>query len=155
PESLVIEPGIAVGRDTELGRGVELRGKTVIGAGTRIDAGVVIVDSTIGDEVHIKPYCVVTESKVGSRVQLGPWAHLRPGSRLDDEVHVGNFVETKKTRLGRGSKANHLTYLGDATVGARVNVGCGTITCNYDGYQKFETVIEDGAFIGSDTSLVA
>lgn len=155
PERLYIEPGITVGRDTELGPGVELRGATAIGAGTRIDAGVVITDSTIGDRVHVKPYCVITESSVGDGAQVGPWAHLRPGSVLEADVHLGNFVETKKTRMGKGAKANHLTYLGDADVGSKVNVGCGTITCNYDGYAKYKTIIEDGAFIGSDTQLVA
>src|SRR5206468_5269606 len=105
--------------------------------------------------VHIKPYCVLTQSVVGHGAQIGPWAHLRPGSLLEEGVHLGNFVETKKTRLGAGSKANHLSYLGDADIGAKVNVGCGTITCNYDGYTKSRTIIEDGAFIGSDTQLVA
>jgi len=155
PERLYLEPRVTVGRDCELGPGVQLRGATVIGAGTRLDAGVVVTDSTIGERVHVKPYCVITESAIGNGAQVGPWAHLRPGSRLEDDVHLGNFVETKKTRLGRGSKANHLTYLGDADVGEKVNVGCGTITCNYDGYVKSKTVIEDGAFIGSDTQLVA
>jgi bifunctional UDP-N-acetylglucosamine pyrophosphorylase/glucosamine-1-phosphate N-acetyltransferase len=98
---------------------------------------------------------VITESRVGDGAQVGPWAHLRPGSLLEADVHVGNFVETKKTRLGRGSKANHLSYLGDADIGERVNVGCGTITCNYDGATKSKTVIEEDAFIGSDTQLVA
>jgi bifunctional UDP-N-acetylglucosamine pyrophosphorylase/glucosamine-1-phosphate N-acetyltransferase len=155
PERLHVEPGVTVGRDTELGPGVELRGRTTVGTGCRIDAGVVLTDATVGDHVHIRPYCVVTESAVGDGAQVGPWAHLRPGSVLEADVHLGNFVETKKTRLGRGAKANHLSYLGDADIGAKVNVGCGTITCNYDGYQKYRTVIEDGAFIGSDTQLVA
>jgi bifunctional UDP-N-acetylglucosamine pyrophosphorylase/glucosamine-1-phosphate N-acetyltransferase len=110
---------------------------------------------SVGDRVHIKPYCVASESTVGDDAQIGPWAHIRPGSVLENEVHLGNFVETKKTRLGRGSKANHLTYLGDAEIGAKVNVGCGTITCNYDGVNKHKTIIEDGAFIGSDTQLIA
>jgi bifunctional UDP-N-acetylglucosamine pyrophosphorylase/glucosamine-1-phosphate N-acetyltransferase len=155
PERLYLEPDIKVGRDTELGPGVELRGRTVVGEGCRIEQGVVLSDATVGDQVHIKPYCVITESQIGSGAQVGPWAHLRPGSVLEEEVHLGNFVETKKTRLGRGAKANHLTYLGDADVGAKVNIGCGTITCNYDGVNKNRTVIEDGAFIGSDTQLVA
>jgi bifunctional UDP-N-acetylglucosamine pyrophosphorylase / glucosamine-1-phosphate N-acetyltransferase len=134
---------------------VELRGRTRVGSGCTLEAGVIIRDSAIGDRVHVKPYCVISESSVGDGAQIGPWAHLRPGSVLAEDVHLGNFVETKKTRLGRGSKANHLSYLGDAVIGARVNVGCGTITCNYDGYKKSETIIEDGAFIGSDTQLVA
>jgi bifunctional UDP-N-acetylglucosamine pyrophosphorylase/glucosamine-1-phosphate N-acetyltransferase len=155
PERLFIEPGVTVGRDTELGPGVELRGKTKIGANCRIEAGVILTDMTVGDRVHIKPYCVATESSIGDDAQVGPWAHIRPGSVLENEVHLGNFVETKKTRVGRGTKANHLTYLGDADVGEKVNIGCGTITCNYDGKNKFQTVIEDGAFIGSDTQLIA
>jgi bifunctional UDP-N-acetylglucosamine pyrophosphorylase/glucosamine-1-phosphate N-acetyltransferase len=155
PERLYVEPGIRVGRDSELGPGVELRGSTEIGEGCKIEAGVVIADSRIGNRVHIKPYCVIAESQVGDDAHVGPWAHLRPGSVLEAEVHLGNFVETKKTRMGRGSKANHLSYLGDADIGSKVNIGCGTITCNYDGYTKSRTVIEDGAFIGSDTQLVA
>jgi bifunctional UDP-N-acetylglucosamine pyrophosphorylase / glucosamine-1-phosphate N-acetyltransferase len=155
PERLFTEPGIVVGRDSELGPGVELRGATRVGSGCRIEAGVVLSDVTVGNNVHIKPYCVATESQIGDGAQVGPWAHLRPGSVLESDVHLGNFVETKKTRMGRGSKANHLTYLGDAEVGSEVNVGCGTITCNYDGANKFKTIIEDGAFIGSDSQLIA
>jgi bifunctional UDP-N-acetylglucosamine pyrophosphorylase/glucosamine-1-phosphate N-acetyltransferase len=155
PERLFVEPEVLVGRDTELGPGVELRGRTIIGEGCRIEAGVIISDCAIGNNVHIKPYCVLSESQVADECIVGPWAHVRPGSVLENEVHIGNFVETKKTRVGRGSKANHLTYLGDADIGEKVNVGCGTITCNYDGYDKHRTVIEDGVFIGSDTQLVA
>jgi bifunctional UDP-N-acetylglucosamine pyrophosphorylase/glucosamine-1-phosphate N-acetyltransferase len=155
PERTFLEPGIAVGRDSELGPGVELRGNVIVGEGCRIEAGCVISDSTVGARAHIKPYCVISDSTIGDDVQVGPWAHLRPGSVLENEAHVGNFVETKKARLGRGAKANHLSYLGDAEIGAKVNVGAGTITCNYDGYAKYKTVIEEGAFIGSDTQLVA
>src|SRR5262249_1153069 len=113
-----------------------------------------LTDAIVADGVHVKPYCVITDSRVGLGAILGPFAHLRPGSELADGVHVGNFVETKKARLGKGSKANHLSYLGDAEIGAGVNVGAGTITCNYDGVAKHKTIIEDGAFIGSDTQLV-
>jgi bifunctional UDP-N-acetylglucosamine pyrophosphorylase/glucosamine-1-phosphate N-acetyltransferase len=155
PERLYVEPGVEIGRDTSLAAGVELRGKVKIGSGCIIEQGAVITDCTVGDRVHVKPYCVMSESTVANGVQIGPWCHIRPGSVIEDDVHLGNFVETKKTRMGKGSKANHLTYLGDADVGAKVNVGCGTITCNYDGYVKSRTVIEDGAFIGSDTQLVA
>jgi bifunctional UDP-N-acetylglucosamine pyrophosphorylase / glucosamine-1-phosphate N-acetyltransferase len=155
PERLYVEPGVEIGRDTLLGPGVELRGKVKLGAGCIVEQGAVITDCTIGDRVHVKPYCVLSESTIGSDVNIGPWCHVRPGSVIENEVHLGNFVETKKTRMGRGAKANHLTYLGDADVGEKVNVGCGTITCNYDGYVKSRTVIEDGAFIGSDTQLVA
>ncbi|MDB4967998.1 MAG: UDP-N-acetylglucosamine pyrophosphorylase [Myxococcales bacterium] len=155
PERLYVEPGVEVGRDTVLGPNVELRGKVKIGSGCVVEQGAVITDCTVGDRVHIKPYCVMSESTVANGAQIGPWCHIRPGSVIEDDVHLGNFVETKKTRMGRGAKANHLTYLGDADVGEKVNVGCGTITCNYDGYVKSRTVIEDGAFIGSDTQLVA
>ncbi len=155
PERLYVEPGVEIGRDTLLGPGVELRGNVKIGSGCVIEQGAVITDSSVGNGVHIKPYCVITDSSVGNGAQIGPWCHIRPGSVIEDDVHLGNFVETKKTRMGKGSKANHLSYLGDADVGAKVNVGCGTITCNYDGYVKSKTVIEDGAFIGSDTQLVA
>jgi len=155
PERLYVEPGVEIGRDTALGPGVELRGKVKIGAGCVIEQGAVITDCTLGDRVHVKPYCVMSESTVGNGAQIGPWCHIRPGSVIEDDVHLGNFVETKKTRMGKGAKANHLSYLGDADVGAKVNVGCGTITCNYDGYVKSKTVIGDGAFIGSDTQLVA
>jgi bifunctional UDP-N-acetylglucosamine pyrophosphorylase/glucosamine-1-phosphate N-acetyltransferase len=155
PSRVVIEAGVTVGADSEIGAGVELRGQTRIGAACRIEAGAILTDAVVGDGVHIKPYCVLTECIVGTGAILGPFAHLRPGSELGEGVHVGNFVETKKARLGKGAKANHLTYLGDAEVGAGVNVGAGTITCNYDGIHKHQTIIEDGAFIGSDTQLVA
>jgi bifunctional UDP-N-acetylglucosamine pyrophosphorylase / glucosamine-1-phosphate N-acetyltransferase len=155
PERLYVEPGVVVGRDSLLGPGVELRGRVTIGAGCVIEQGAVITDCTVGDRVHVKPYCVLSESTIANGVQIGPWCHVRPGSVIEDDVHLGNFVETKKTRMGKGAKANHLTYLGDADVGAKVNVGCGTITCNYDGYVKSRTIIGDGAFIGSDTQLVA
>jgi bifunctional UDP-N-acetylglucosamine pyrophosphorylase/glucosamine-1-phosphate N-acetyltransferase len=156
PDTVSIDADVAaIGKDSELGARVELRGRVTIGAGVKVDTGCVITDATIGDGALVKPYCVIAESSVGARAQLGPFAHLRPGSELAEEVHVGNFVETKKARLGKGSKANHLSYLGDAVIGAKVNVGAGTITCNYDGVNKFVTTIEDGVFIGSDTQLVA
>jgi bifunctional UDP-N-acetylglucosamine pyrophosphorylase/glucosamine-1-phosphate N-acetyltransferase len=109
----------------------------------------------VGKGTHVLPYCVASDATIGDNNKIGPFAHLRPGTVLGPDVHVGNFVETKKTRLGRGSKANHLTYLGDTIVGEKVNVGAGTITCNYNGFEKRQTIIEDGAFIGSDTQLVA
>jgi bifunctional UDP-N-acetylglucosamine pyrophosphorylase / glucosamine-1-phosphate N-acetyltransferase len=155
PEQLFVEPGVQVGRDTLLGPNVQLRGNVVIGAGCTIEQGVVISDCTIGDRVHIKPFCVLTESTVANGAQIGPWAHIRPASVVEDDVHLGNFVEIKKTRMRKGAKANHLTYLGDADIGEKVNIGCGTITCNYDGYVKSQTIVEAGAFIGSDTQLVA
>ena len=133
----------------------QVLGKTKIGADCRIGSFSVLRDCELGDAVEVRPGCIVTESKVHSQAVLGPYAHLRPGTEVGERAHVGNFVETKKTRLGRGSKANHLTYLGDAEIGENVNVGAGTITCNYDGVFKHTTVIEDGAFIGSDATLVA
>jgi bifunctional UDP-N-acetylglucosamine pyrophosphorylase/glucosamine-1-phosphate N-acetyltransferase len=120
-----------------------------------VDVGTVIVDSTIAEDVVVKPYCVLTESTVGSRVQLGPFAHLRPNSVLEEECHIGNFVETKNTQVRKGAKANHLTYLGDAEIGEKSNIGAGTIVCNYDGFSKQRTVIGKGVFIGSDSQLVA
>jgi bifunctional UDP-N-acetylglucosamine pyrophosphorylase/glucosamine-1-phosphate N-acetyltransferase len=155
PDSVLIGPDVRLGADVELGRGVELHGKVEIADGARIDTGCVLRDVTVAAGAHLKPYCVATESVIGESAELGPFAHLRPGSDVGAGAHVGNFVETKKTRLGAGAKANHLSYLGDADIGARVNVGAGTITCNYDGENKFKTVIEEGAFIGSDSQLVA
>jgi bifunctional UDP-N-acetylglucosamine pyrophosphorylase/glucosamine-1-phosphate N-acetyltransferase len=155
PARVLIDVGVDVGQDTELGPGVELRGQTRIGAACRIEAGAILTNAILGDGVHVRPYCVLSDCRVGTGSILGPFAHLRPGTELDDGVHLGNFVETKQTRIGKGSKANHLSYLGDAEIGAGVNVGAGTITCNYDGVKKHKTVIADGAFIGSDTQLVA
>lgn len=156
PETVAIDADVPeIGPDVELGVGVALRGATRIGAGVRIDTGCILTDATVGPDAVLKPYSVVTESRVGARAQLGPFAHCRPGTVLDDDVHLGNFVETKKAHLGPGAKANHLAYLGDAEIGAKVNIGAGTITCNYDGVHKHTTVIEEGAFIGSDSQLVA
>ena len=155
PESVRVETSVNVGRDTVLGAGVELYGRTIIGEGTRIDAGCVVTDCVIGDNVHLKPYVVATGAMFDEGAALGPFAHARPGTHLRQDAKVGNFVETKKAVIGVGSKASHLTYLGDCEVGARVNIGAGTITCNYDGVAKHQTIIEDGVFIGSDTQLVA
>jgi bifunctional UDP-N-acetylglucosamine pyrophosphorylase / glucosamine-1-phosphate N-acetyltransferase len=155
PATAYIEPGVMVGSDTVIHPNVYLEGRTVIGRGCEIHAGTRIVDSTIGDHVLIRNYCVIAESSVAANAVLGPFAHLRPASQVLDGAHIGNFVELKKTTLGRGSKASHLTYLGDATIGDNVNIGAGTITCNFDGKTKNPTVIEDGAFIGSDSALVA
>jgi bifunctional UDP-N-acetylglucosamine pyrophosphorylase/glucosamine-1-phosphate N-acetyltransferase len=155
PATIEIEPDVIIERDAEIGRGVALRGRTRVGAGARIGDGVLLTDTQVAAGAEIKAYTVASEASIGRNAKVGPFAHLRPGSVLDEDVHVGNFVETKKTTLGRGSKANHLTYLGDTTVGRKVNVGAGTITCNYNGYEKTRTVIEDGAFIGSDSQLVA
>ncbi len=155
PASTRVDAAVKVGADTVLHPGTALLGATVIGRDVTVGQGTVIRDSKVGDGVTFLPYCVVTEAIVGSGTRVGPFAHLRPGTDLSEDVHIGNFVETKKARLGRGSKANHLTYLGDTKIGSRVNVGAGTITCNYDGVNKHVTEIGDGAFIGSDTALVA
>ncbi|HEX6975417.1 MAG TPA: DapH/DapD/GlmU-related protein, partial [Vicinamibacterales bacterium] len=155
PATTYIGPDVTVGADTILHPGVYLEGRTRVGTGCEIHSGVRIVDSTIDDNVVINNFCVISESHVASGARLGPFAHIRPQSDVGEQAHVGNFVELKKTSLGRGAKANHLAYLGDATIGERVNVGAGTITCNYDGVHKHPTVIEDGAFIGSDTQLIA
>ncbi len=155
PDQVFIDRQVEIGRDSVLGPGVHLRGKTRLGAGVTIDAGSILTDAELADGVLVRAYCVIAESHVGARAQLGPFAHLRPASVLAEDVHVGNFVETKKTRIGKGSKANHLSYLGDAIIGEGCNVGAGTITCNYDGVNKDETILEDGVFIGSDTQLVA
>jgi len=146
---------VAIGEDTWIGPGVCVRGASRIGREVRIDAGSVVTDSEIGDGVLVKPYTVLTEARVGDRVQMGPFAHARPQTRIDEDAKVGNFVETKKTHIMAGAKASHLSYLGDASIGAGANIGAGTITCNYDGFGKHRTVIEADVFIGSDTQLVA
>ena len=155
PETCVIDPGVEIDADTVLEPFVQVLGRTRIGPDCRIRSFSVIRDSEIAGNVLIRPGCVIDQSTVAAGAQLGPYAHLRPGSEIGEGAHVGNFVETKKVRLGRGAKANHLTYLGDSEIGAGVNVGAGTITCNYDGVSKHVTVIEEDAFIGSDSTLVA
>ena len=155
PASTWIGADVTVGADTIIHPGVHLEGRTRIGADTRIHSGVRIVDSVIGNGVTINNFCVITESRIQDGARVGPFAHVRPQSDVGPEAHIGNFVELKKSTIGRGSKANHLAYLGDATIGSNVNVGAGTITCNYDGVVKNPTVIEDEAFIGSDAQLIA
>lgn len=155
PDSCVIDADVEAGADTVIEPFVQLLGRTKIGADCRIRSYSVIANSEIGDGVLIRTGCVMENAKVANGAVLGPYSHLRPGSDIGEGAHVGNFVETKKTKLGRGSKANHLTYLGDAEIGAGVNIGAGTITCNYDGVHKHTTVIEDGVFVGSDSTLVA
>jgi bifunctional UDP-N-acetylglucosamine pyrophosphorylase/glucosamine-1-phosphate N-acetyltransferase len=155
PSTTFIDPGVAIGPGTIVHPGVTLEGRTRVGANCRIRSWVRITDSVIGDGVIINDSCVIVESQVDDDGRVGPFSHLRPGSHMRAGSHVGNFVELKKTVLGEGSKANHLAYLGDATIGAGVNIGAGTITCNYDGETKHPTVIEDGAFIGSDSQLIA
>ncbi|HYX54317.1 MAG TPA: bifunctional UDP-N-acetylglucosamine diphosphorylase/glucosamine-1-phosphate N-acetyltransferase GlmU, partial [Candidatus Limnocylindrales bacterium] len=155
PETCVIDPDVEIAPDTIIEPFVQVLGKSSIGSDCRIRSYSVISDSKIADGVLVRHGCIIDQSHVGAGALLGPYSHLRPASEIGAGAHVGNFVETKKTRLGRGSKANHLTYLGDAEIGEGVNVGAGTITCNYDGVHKHLTTIEDGAFIGSDSTLVA
>ena len=155
PATTYVDDGVTVGRGTVIRPGVYLEGRTRIGDACEIHSGVRIVDSVLGDRVQVLNFCVITGARLANGTRIGPFAHLRPESDVREGARVGNFVELKKTVLGAGSKANHLTYLGDTTVGERVNVGAGTITCNYDGVAKHPTVIEDGAFIGSDVQLIA
>ncbi len=155
PASVFVEPGVSVGKGTTIYPWVHLQGTTVIGRDTSIGSFSHIVDSTLGAGTTILDHCFIRSSRVGKNVQIGPFAHLRPESDVGDEARVGNFVELKKTRLGAGAKAPHLSYLGDAVIGKKANIGAGTITCNYDGVKKHQTIVGDGAFIGSDVQLVA
>jgi len=155
PATCVIDADVEIAPDTVIEPYVQLLGITRIGTACRVRSYCVIRDSEIADGVIVRPGCVMEEARVGPGAVVGPYSHLRPGTDLGEGAHVGNFVETKKIKLGKGSKANHLTYLGDAEIGAGVNIGAGTITCNYDGVHKHQTVIEDGVFIGSDSTLVA
>ena len=155
PSTTYIDDDVVVGADTVIHPGVHLEGNTRVGTACEIHSGVRIVNSVIDDRVTIRNFCVINGARMASDVTVGPFVHIRPETELRESVHIGNFVELKKALVGAGSKAGHLSYLGDATIGAGVNVGAGTITCNYDGEKKHQTVIEDGAFIGSDTQLVA
>ncbi len=155
PERFDCDEGVEVGPDTTIEPNVRLLGRTRIGASCRIGAGAILRDVVLAEQVTVNPYTVADQSTVGARAVVGPFSRLRPESAIGEEAHVGNFVETKKTVLGKGAKANHLTYLGDAVIGERTNVGAGTITCNYDGEKKHPTRIGAGAFIGSDSILVA
>ena len=155
PASCVIDPDVEIAPDTVIEPYVQLLGKTRIGSASRVRSYCVIQDSEIGEGVTVLPGCVMNDARIAAGATVGPYSHLRPGSQIGEGAHVGNFVETKKMKLGKGSKANHLTYLGDAEIGAGVNIGAGTITCNYDGANKHKTIIEDGVFIGSDSTLVA
>jgi bifunctional UDP-N-acetylglucosamine pyrophosphorylase/glucosamine-1-phosphate N-acetyltransferase len=155
PATTYIDPDVEIGADTVIHPGVVIQGQTRIGDACEIQAHVRVVDSTIGARVAINSFCVIVGASVADGAAIGPFAHLRPESAVGEKAHVGNFVELKKTTLGAGSKANHHAYLGDATIGANVNIGAGTIVCNYDGQTKHRTSIEDDAFIGSDTQLIA
>jgi len=155
PSTCVIDADVEIAPDTVIEPYVQLLGKTQIGTNCRVRSYSVIRDCKIGDGVTVRTGCVMEDSRISSGAMIGPYSHLRPGSEIGEGAHVGNFVETKKIKLGKGSKANHLTYLGDAEIGAGVNIGAGTITCNYDGVNKHRTVIGDGVFVGSDSTLVA
>jgi len=155
PDRTFIGPDVKIGQDTLLYPDVHLVGATSIGRDCTIHPGCFLRDTRMDDGAVLLPSCVSTESRIGPRAQIGPFAHLRPGCDLGPDVKIGNFVELKKTRVGAGSKANHLAYLGDAEIGKAVNVGAGTITCNYDGTHKYKTILENGVFVGSDSQLVA
>jgi bifunctional UDP-N-acetylglucosamine pyrophosphorylase/glucosamine-1-phosphate N-acetyltransferase len=155
PARIDIRGSLVCGRDVSIDVGCVFEGEVVLGDGVTIGANCVLKNARVGNGVNIKPFCHFEEATIGAKSVIGPYARLRPGTTLAEDVHIGNFVEVKNSRIAAGSKANHLAYVGDATVGSRVNIGAGTITCNYDGANKLRTVIEDDAFIGSDTQLVA
>jgi len=155
PETTYIDEGVAIGKDTVIGPNTQLRGKTIIGERCHVDGSAFLTDAEIGDEVHLRFSVVMTGCRVERGAIIGPFAHLRPGTDLGPNVHIGNFVEAKEAKLGEGTKANHLTYLGDVTIGRDTNIGAGTITCNYDGFHKYKTNIGDRVQVGSDTTLVA
>jgi bifunctional UDP-N-acetylglucosamine pyrophosphorylase/glucosamine-1-phosphate N-acetyltransferase len=155
PETVLIDPDVSAGEDTIIEPGVQLLGKTKMGARCVIRTGSVLNDAILGDDVTVEPHCVVAQSRLDDRVIIGPFARLRPDNHLKAGARIGNFVELKKSTIGEGTKAMHLSYLGDAKVGTKSNIGAGTITCNYDGFQKYPTSIGNKVFIGSDTALVA
>src|SRR6185503_3134331 len=155
PARIDVRGTLKCGRDVTIDVNCVFEGRVILGDGVRIGPNCVVRNCTIEADTELLGFCFVEESSIGERCRLGPYARLRPGAQLAEQVHIGNFVELKASRLGAGSKANHLSYIGDTDVGARVNVGAGTITCNYDGVHKHRTVIEDECFIGSDATLVA
>jgi len=155
PARIDVRGEISVGRDVQIDVNCVFEGTVSLGDNVRIGANCVIRNTRIADASEIKPMTSIEDAIIGSNVSIGPFARIRPGTECDDDVKIGNFVETKKARIGKGSKVSHLSYIGDTEMGSEVNVGAGTITCNYDGVNKFKTIIEDGVFIGSDTQLVA
>jgi bifunctional UDP-N-acetylglucosamine pyrophosphorylase/glucosamine-1-phosphate N-acetyltransferase len=155
PETCLIDPKVEVAAGAVIEPFVQLLGHTRVGPGCRIRSFTVIENCTLEANVLVRQSCVLEDSAIATGAQIGPFAHLRPGSEIGENAHVGNFVETKKARLGKGAKANHLSYLGDAEIGEKTNIGAGTITCNYDGVHKHPTRIGNNAFIGSDSTLVA
>jgi bifunctional UDP-N-acetylglucosamine pyrophosphorylase/glucosamine-1-phosphate N-acetyltransferase len=155
PETSVIDAAVTVEADTVLEPFVQLLGHTRIGAGCRIRSYSVLEDATLGNKVLVRHGSIITQSSIAGNAVIGPYSHVRPESEIGEGAHVGNFVETKKAKLGAGAKANHLSYLGDTEIGSGTNIGAGTITCNYDGRDKHRTVIGSNSFIGSDATLVA
>lgn len=155
PERFDLRGELSHGKDVEIDVNVIIEGKVSLGHRVKIGAGCVLKNCQIGDDVEIKPYSVLEEAIVGQAAQIGPFSRLRPGAALADNTHIGNFVEIKKAHIGTGSKVNHLSYVGDAEVGMQCNIGAGVITCNYDGANKFKTIIGDNVFVGSDVQLVA
>ena len=155
PNSFKLRGELTHGKDVEIDMNVILKGKVRLGNRVKIGAGCVLTNCDIGDDVEIKPYSVLEDTSVGANAAIGPFSRLRPGTELAENTHVGNFVEIKKAQIGKGSKVNHLTYVGDAELGKDCNIGAGVITCNYDGANKFKTIIGDNVFIGSDSQLVA
>jgi len=155
PQTTYIEEGVAIGRDSVIGPSTHLLGRTVIGERCRIDGNAYVTDARLGNEVHLKFSVVLSGCNIKDHVEVGPFAHLRPGTVLERNVTIGTFVEVKESLVGEGTKANHLAYIGDATVGKETNIGAGTITCNYDGFEKHQTTIGNRVQIGSNTQLVA
>jgi bifunctional UDP-N-acetylglucosamine pyrophosphorylase / glucosamine-1-phosphate N-acetyltransferase len=155
PQTVVVDSDVTAGEDSLVEANVQLLGKTKIGARCIVRTGSVLKNAVLGDDVIVEPHCVIADSRLDERVTVGPFARLRPGNHLKAGVHIGNFVELKKTTMGEGTKAGHLSYLGDAKIGSKANIGAGTITCNYDGFHKYPTTIGDRVFIGSDSALVA
>jgi bifunctional UDP-N-acetylglucosamine pyrophosphorylase/glucosamine-1-phosphate N-acetyltransferase len=155
PARLDVRGKLTCGRDVEIDVGCIFEGNVYLGNGARIGANCVIKNVRVGNNTYVEPFSHIDQVKIGDNCRIGPYARLRPGSKLQDDVHIGNFVEVKNSEIATGSKANHLSYIGDSSVGSRVNIGAGTITCNYDGANKHRTIIEDDVFIGSDTQLVA
>ena len=155
PARIDVRGELVCGQDVEIDVGCIFEGKVVLHDGVKVGAYCVLKDVEVGEGCEILPFCHFDSAVIGQKGRLGPYSRLRPGTVLADQTHIGNFVEIKKSSIGLGSKVNHLSYIGDTDMGARVNIGAGTITCNYDGVNKFRTTIEDDAFIGSDTQLIA
>jgi bifunctional UDP-N-acetylglucosamine pyrophosphorylase/glucosamine-1-phosphate N-acetyltransferase len=155
PARTYVEADVSVGPDTVIEPGAALMGATRVGRGVRIRVGCVLENCRVEDGAQLLPYSVMTGARIRKRAIVGPFARLRPEADIGEDAHIGNFVEVKKSRVGKGSKANHLAYIGDTQLGRKANIGAGTITCNYDGIAKHKTVIGDGVFVGSDTQFVA